>query len=228
MRLGRKLADSPIHTDGWMMSYADMVTILLAMFIVVSTLSRDQTGLSLYRGAASFSKALRSFGLPGFAPSSPPPILATQPTPHYLFHPARDTRDEGEDESLQRFLQELQRQFPVERLRPQNGEVIVDLYEPLHREPPYLAGRHAEALAQVRPLLDQPNYRLHLVIWTPTPRPSAWSRAAEQARRVADEFVAAAQLPPDAAARLVPLAQPWRYSDIRRPILSLIVVKVEE
>ncbi len=120
----------------------------------------------------------------------------------------------------------MHRQFLVERLRPRNGEVIIDLYEPLHREAPYLAGHHSEALAQIRPLLERWNYRVNLVVWTPTPHPSAWSRAAGQARRAADEFLIAAHLPPDASARLVPLAQPWRYRDIRRPILSLVVVSL--
>ncbi|MGH7226747.1 MAG: hypothetical protein ACRELF_26320 [Gemmataceae bacterium] len=210
------------------MSYADMVTILLAMLIVLSTLSSDQTGLTLYNGAASFAKALGSFGLPGFSAASPRPLETNYSTPNYLFKPGSESEDEGMDEPLQRFLQELQRQFAVERLRPSAGQVVIDLYEPLRRDAPYLAPHHLEALQRVRPLLDRPNYRLHLVVWTPTPRPSVWSRAAGQARIAADEFAAAARLPPDAAARLVPLAQPWRYRDIRRPILSLVVVKVQE
>lgn len=224
----RPHAANPINTSGWMMSYADMVTILLAMLIVLSTLSRDQTGVTLYNGAASFTKALGSFGLPGFSAASLRPLATNYSTPHYLFKAREQARDEAGDEQLQHLLQELNRQFAVECLRPQAGQVVIDLYEPLHRDAPYLAPHHLEALDRIRPLLDRPNYQLHLVVWTPTPRPSAWSRAAAQARRAADEFAAAAQLPPTAAARLIPLAQPWRYRDIRRPILSLVIVKMAE
>lgn len=46
----RKKALAAVNTEGWMMSYADMVTILLAMFIVLSTLGKDQTGASLQKG----------------------------------------------------------------------------------------------------------------------------------------------------------------------------------
>lgn len=214
-----------INTSGWMMSYADMVTILLAMLIVLSTLSRDQTGLTLYNAAASFTRALGSFGLPGFSIAPLQPLGRSYSTSPYLFTAREKAGEEGDDEQLQCFLGELERQLPVERLRPAAGLVIIDLYEPLHRDAPYLAPHHREVLDRLRPLLDRPNYRLHLVVWTPTPRPSAWSRAAAQARGAADEIIAAAQLPPSAAARLVPLAQPWRYRDIRRPILSLVVVK---
>lgn len=224
----RPHAAHPINTSGWMMSYADMVTILLAMLIVVSTLSRDQTGVTLYNGAASFTKAFGSFGLPGFSAASLRPLPTNYSAPHYLFQAREQVGDEDDDEQFQHLLRELRRQFTVECLRPQAGQVVIDLYEPLHRDAPYLAPHHLEALERVRPLLDRPNYRLHLVVWTPTPRPSVWSRAAAQARRAADEFAAAARLPSSAAARLVPLAQPWRYRDIRRPILSLVVVKMTE
>ena len=60
--------------NAWMMSYADMATILLAMFIVLSTFSKDQTGISLYHGTGSFQKAMKSFGLPGLMPNSNHPI----------------------------------------------------------------------------------------------------------------------------------------------------------
>jgi hypothetical protein len=224
----RPHAANPINTSGWMMSYADMVTILLAMLIVLSTLSRDQTGVTLYNGATSFQKALGSFGLPGFSAVSLRPLETNYSTPRYLLKAREQADEEGNDEQLQRFLEELQRQFPVEHLRPQAGQVVIDLYEPLHRDAPYLAPHHCEALDRVRPLLDRPNYLLHLIVWTPTPRPSAWSGAASQARRAADEFAAAAQLPAAAAGRLVPLAQLWRYRDVRRPILSLVIVKTAE
>ena len=224
----RTQAAGPVNTHGWMMSYADMVTILLAMLIVLSTLSSDQTGITLYNGAASFAKALSSFGLTGPSAASLRPLEMNYSTPHYLFKAGSKSEDEDMDEPLQHFLLELQRQFVVERRRPAAGQVVIDLYEPLHRDAPYLAPHHLEALHQVRPLLDRPNYRLHLIVWTPTPRPSAWSRAADKARLAADELITAERLPPAAAGRLVPLAQPWRYRDVRRPILSLIVVKMQE
>src|SRR5450432_486692 len=56
--------------NAWMMSYADMATILLAMFIVLSTFSQDQTGITLYHGTGSYKQASKNFGLPGLLPNS--------------------------------------------------------------------------------------------------------------------------------------------------------------
>src|SRR2546426_8636565 len=91
----RRTADGQINTNGWMMSYADMATILLAMFIVLSTLGKDQTGVNLQRGTGSFTNALRSFGLPGLFSTSPRPIALSGPTPHYLYVPPEEPSDEG-------------------------------------------------------------------------------------------------------------------------------------
>ncbi|HWG43745.1 MAG TPA: flagellar motor protein MotB [Gemmataceae bacterium] len=241
MLFGRKRTGSRINTDGWMMSYADMATILLAMFIVLSTLGKDQTGINLANGTGSFVNSLNSFGMAGLFDSAAHPIPTNNPTPHYLYNPHEDENQvehpgagdqlrliDGEEEHLQHFLQELHRQLPVERTSRSAGQVNIDLYEPLRKGAPYLTPRHVEMLEQIRPLLERPGFRVHLVVWTPTPTLSAWTRAATQAHHATAEFAAASQLSPAAAERLIPLAQPWRYRDIRRPILSLIVVKVTD
>ena len=36
-----------------------------------------------------------------------------------------------------------------------------------------------------------------------------------------------AQLDSKARARLIPLGQPWRYPDLQRPIMSLVIVKTD-
>src|ERR1700674_1695735 len=79
----RKRGFPGINTEGWMMSYADMATTLLAMFIVLSTMGKDQTGISLYNGTGSFVHAEQSFGLPGLFPNSSKVIVLPEPGPHY-------------------------------------------------------------------------------------------------------------------------------------------------
>src|SRR3954452_4158866 len=66
----RKKALAAVNTEGWMMSYADMATILLAMFIVLSTLGKDQTGASLQKGLESWRETRQSFGLGGLFTTS--------------------------------------------------------------------------------------------------------------------------------------------------------------
>src|SRR5438046_8282128 len=79
----RKKGLAAINTEGWMMSYADMATILLAMFIVLSTLGKDQTGASLQKGLESWRETRQSFGLGGIFSTSDRPGGLGSTGPHY-------------------------------------------------------------------------------------------------------------------------------------------------
>jgi hypothetical protein len=240
MKLKKKSGGSAINTEGWMMSYADMATTLLAMFIVLSTLGKDQTGISLYNGTGSFIHAMESFGLPGLFSTSSRAFQLDAGSPHYLSpgpldpseqHPGPDAGQpndrviDGEQEQLQRFLGEMQRQLQVQKLARPAGQAVVDFYDPLTRRAPYLSPRELEVARQVVPLLHRSDYRVSVVVWATTPSASAWNRAAGEAKLVADDLASSAQLDGDARARLLPLGQTWPYAKIRRPILSLVIAK---
>src|SRR5947209_15344347 len=120
MKKHKRNADGHINTEGWMMSYADMATTLLAMFIVLSTLGKDQTGVSLYNGTGSFVHAMESFGLPGLFSNSSRVIQFQAPGPKYQLdgdeeERAREGPRDGEtidqeEERLQACLREIGRQ----------------------------------------------------------------------------------------------------------------------
>ncbi len=208
-----------INTDGWMMSYADMATTLLATSIVLSTLGRDQTGISLYNGTGSFVESMHSFGLPGVTPNSSRLIPLEASSPHYPVGSSEgnaapdgqldgsakpDGQDpsrliDGEEAQLQQFLDELNRLFRVDKLPRSTGRAAVDLYERFNKTAPLLRPRHLEVLGQVLPALHRSNYRVLIVVWATTPGERAWLRAAHQAQQATDEIAAAGQL--DAAAR---------------------------
>ena len=80
----KKGAEGAINTEGWMMSYADMATVLLAMFIVLSTLGKDQTGVSLQRGLESWRDSRASFGLSGAFQTSSQVFQQDAVAPHYV------------------------------------------------------------------------------------------------------------------------------------------------
>ena len=243
MAQGRKRAgSSAINTEGWMMSYADMATTLLAMFIVLSTLGKDQTGISLYNGTGSFVHAVESFGLPGFFATSSRAIQLDTNGPHYLspttpgevakagpdHGPQSDRVIDAEQEQLQRFLTEMERHLQVKKLPRPAGQAVVDFYEPFNRTSPHLTSKEAEVAWQVLPLLHQANYRLYVVVWATTPSDSAWSRAVSEAKLVTDDVAAAAKLDAAAKARLIPLGQTWPYAKIQRPVLSLVIAKTDQ
>jgi hypothetical protein len=232
--------ESTINANAWMMSYADMATTLLAMFIVLSTMGKDQSGISLYNGTGSFLHAEESLGLPGFFPSSSHVISLQEAGPHYQVGEPADavagdkgsaTKSrviDGEEENLQRFLREIDRQFAVAKLPRAGARAAVDFYEPLNRKPPYLDSAKAATLKQVLEVLRRPGCRVSLIVWATTPSKSAWERAAAQARLVADDAAKSVGLDDSARMRLLALGQAWRYVDDQRPIMSVIISRDAE
>jgi len=237
----KKGAEGGINTEGWMMSYADMATVLLAMFIVLSTLGKDQTGVSLQKGLESWRDSRASFGLSGAFQTSSRVVQLDAMAPQYVLaednppaegagpdkHEGQRSTD-AEQERLQRFLQEMDRQFKVEKLPRVVGSATVDFYDKLGDAPPYLTAKQAEVLNQALPLLDRGNHRILLIVWATMPNESAWARAGDQARLVADELARSHQLSAAARGQLVPLGQPWRYAGYERPVMSLVIARTDK
>jgi len=230
----KRPAESKINTEGWMMSYADMATILLAMFIVLSTFGKDQTGATLQRGLESWRESRQFFGLAGLFPGSMQVTQLESPGPKYL-RPGDESDTEKpvpspvvvdvEKEALQEFLEKLSQRFQVKMLPRATGQATLDFFEPLARSKPLLSQKHLEAMGLIMPLLKRPEYRVSVIVWATMPSETAWTRAAQQARAVADELAAGAHLDEAATLRLTALGQPWRYAQYQRPIFSLQITR---
>jgi hypothetical protein len=228
----RKNADSKINTEGWMMSYADMATILLAMFIVLSTLGKDQTGASLQKGLESWRESRQFFGLDGMFKESGQVAQLGAPGPHYPFPPDDDNdgdpSQDGETARLERFLDQMSRQFDLDKLPKAAGQATVDFFDPLHSQAPLLTAKHIERLSPVLRLLHRPEYRATLVVWATMPSDPAWTRAAEQAAELSHELLDLANLDPAARSHLLAVGQSWRYRNYQRPVFSLVITRLEK
>ena len=112
---------------------------------------------------------------------------------------------DGEQERLQRFLHEMDRQFEVDKLPRVEGSATVDFYDKLGSSPPYLSPKETEVVHQMLPLLQQGDYRIVLVVWATMPSDSAWTCAADQARLIVDDIVRSAHLSADARCASWPL-----------------------
>jgi len=220
------------------------MTTLLAFFIVLVSLAKEQTGANLHAGTGSFVRAVQSFGLPGLFSESRS-ARATQFNaggPKYHIEEAKEpTRsnklgsDDGSDrlpvldresERFQRFLDELDQLADRSELPKESARASFDLYLPLSKHPPYLRDGHMKVLSAVLPPLRRPGYRVYLIVWAGTPSRTAWARAASKAHVAAEYFARTASLSPTARARLVPLGRSWLYSNVRRPTVSVVVAKV--
>lgn len=230
----KRVALGSVNAEGWMMSYADMVTILLALFIVLSTLGKDQTGVNLNKGIESYRRVRDAFGLPGWFSNSSQVTPKDAVNARYNnpddpdFHDDLNLRSiDGEEEQFQRFLSEMDRHFRVEKLPLVSGEATLDIFDPLRASPPSLPPKALETVNQIVGILHRSNYQVYVVVWAATPSDSAWTRAVNQAQRLVDEIARDADLDALARARLLPMGQPWLYSAYQRPVLSLRIVKLE-
>ena len=66
----RKRKPSSKPSKSYMISFGDTMTAMLAFFIVLNTLAKEQTGADLHTGTGSFIAAVNSMGLPGMMTSS--------------------------------------------------------------------------------------------------------------------------------------------------------------
>ncbi|MBI3408777.1 MAG: hypothetical protein HY040_10510 [Planctomycetes bacterium] len=229
----RKKHTAKVNTEGWMMSYADMATILLAMFIVLSTLGKDQTGASLQRGLESWKESRQFFGLPGFFSQSSQQVQMETRGPRYavpddeLADPSDDQAAtiDAEMEKLQRFLKNPGSEDGLSKLPAVRGQATLDFFEPLNARPPLLTAKHRERLNQIVPLLGKENYSITLIDWATMPVDSAITRAAEQANEIAKELQSGnAQV---GSRRLSAIGQPWRYAFYQRPVFSVTIRRLE-
>jgi hypothetical protein len=228
----RKKDGGKINTEGWMMSYADMATILLAMFIVLSTFGKDQTGATLQKGLESWKESRQFFGLPGFFTNSSQQHQHNFKGPTY--QASEDATDESGDEQavtldaeiekLRRFLKDPGGDGDLARQPSIKGQATLDFFEPLNRQPPYLTAKHRERLSQMLPLLNRKDYTITLVVWATMPVDSALTRAAEQATEIADELRPGGMRTNNFTA----IGQPWRYANFQRPIFSLTLRRLEK
>ena len=62
---GRKKRESSAPSKAYLVSFGDTMTALLAFFIVLNSLAKEQTGANMHSGTGSFVNAFSSTGLPG-------------------------------------------------------------------------------------------------------------------------------------------------------------------
>ena len=84
-----------------------------------------------------------------------------------------------------------------------------------------------ELVANLAEPVRRANYRLELVVWTPTPAESACARSATLAHGLCAEVAGELALDADARGRIAAVARPWRQADIRRPAFSVVVVRMK-
>ncbi|HHW42700.1 OmpA family protein [Desulfofundulus thermobenzoicus] len=189
--------------ERWLITYADMITLLLIFFIVMYSLS--QIDIKKFRYLAeSLNKAMGGGGviLENMGPSVVPGISGTQQEV-----PREDIADQREMENIrQELLRQIQQEGLAARVTATNEErgIVVSFQEEVlfKRGSAELTGGARQAITSIAPvLLKTPNYirieghTCDLPIHTPQ-YPSNWELSTARALTVVRELINQAHFPP--------------------------------
>jgi len=243
--MSRKKKDPPSGPNmGYLISFGDTMTALLAFFIVLVSLAKDQTGANLYAGSGSFNKAIRGYGLPGqFAGDlSQRAFEATETSPLYSVddenNPNKDSFGSGPDEEgnrirtidretedFQRFLYEFEHSFEVSPLTQTTHNMVFDVFDKLVQPGDLLPKGAQTIMADTMPFAADDRYRIEIIVWAPTPSHSALRRVTLQAASICESAVKKFNLNAQQKSRVTSAGQPWLFSDAKRPVISIVVSK---
>lgn len=240
----KKAASGP--NKAYLVSFGDTMTALLAFFIVLNSLATEQTGANLHSGTGSFMAVGDSAGVPGlFAHgNSSYAVQMNAASPLYIVAgdeeseigdapngPDKDgdalTIQDREQDELERFLLEMEKQHTPKEGSSIVGEVAFDRMTPLQQEGALVDPSMRKDLLRFATVIRREGQEMEIRVWATTPAPSAWQRAADQADQLRSEVVRFLKLDEDEAKKLTTSASPWHSSDIKRPSLSFILRQIE-
>ena len=242
MRRRRPAPHGP--NDGYLISFGDTMTALLAFFIVLNSLASEQTGVNMYSGTGSFIRATDELGVPGIFKEklSRNALQLQQPTPQYIVPAEGEPNfhghgpDESDDttlirdwdvENFERAINELTRFHRSTSSRQSTREISLERLAPLAADNDLLDRGMRELLHELAPCLKQPGCELEFIVWTPTPAKSAWERSTRTASHLRQQSVQYLQLDTSSARQVTSSSKPWMYSNVQRPAMSVIVRKTK-
>lgn len=77
-RQSRKDDDNADDMPGWIVSWTDMVTLLLSFFVMLQSMAVEKSDLLFQIGRGSFMRALSGFGIPDLLYGHEPPVPSRQ------------------------------------------------------------------------------------------------------------------------------------------------------
>jgi hypothetical protein len=240
----RKQQTSNGPSKAYLVSFGDTMTALLAFFIVINSLAKEQTGANLHAGTGSFARAFSNSGLPGgfsgnrsqavVRRNAPRPIYALSENnsddPSKVGPDDTDKADQIQDrdkEQFQKFLSQIEKQFRLDDQPPLTSQTAIDSFEPMNPATGGLSRHAVKILSEAIPKLRQPTGSLEIVLWTPVPSPQRIEKLLDTSLQIRSEVEDLFWLNLDEKRRIRYRVKPWLFSDAKRPVLSVILASRE-
>lgn len=237
----KKKLEASVPSKAYLVSFGDTMTALLAFFIVLNSLAKEQTGANMYSGTGSFVTAFSSSGLPGehsgnrsrdmIQQESQKPIYALaenldkNPDQTGKVGPDESGRDRVKDrgkEQFQKFLSEVESTFGIQDQAPVENQTVVDAFGPIIDLKGKLSRETIELLSDAIAKFRKPNTNLEVIVWANMPSKDSLQRKLKVSERLRAEVEKAFWLSPTQRTRIKYRVKPWLFSDAKRPTISVV------
>ncbi|MEO1526407.1 MAG: flagellar motor protein MotB [Planctomycetota bacterium] len=241
----KKKLEPSVPSKAYLVSFGDTMTALLAFFIVLNSLAKEQTGANMYSGTGSFVSAFSNSGLPGTYSGNRSQDMLQQEAqlPVYALaenldkNPdqtgnvgpddtdAKDRVKDRQKQQFQKFLAEIESSFGLADQSPVEGQTVVDAFGPiidLDGEP---SRQTIQLLSDAIAKLRQPGTNLEVIVWANMPSQQALERKLKTSERLRGEVEKAFWLSPVERTRIRYRVKPWLFSDAKRPTVSVVYSK---
>ena len=231
-------------SQAYLISFGDTMTAMLAFFIVLNSLAKDQTGANMHAGTGSFSAAIRGLGLPGRFKTkraretvkmndSSPSYIAGAPdeAEHSGTKKGPDSGDnqvrsvDRDAERAQRIINELSSQFAFAEDQQTSSRVEFDLFESVRSEKPYLPSSARQLINQSLRLLLAGTHRMEVILWARMPSRTTIEKSSRRADEI-NQFYAQ-QWPPRVLSQVQFQTRLWSLRDEKRPTVTIAIIKVQ-
>ena len=240
----RRRFDTSCPNQSYLISFGDTMTALLAFFIVINTMAKDQTGAKLYSGTGSFSKSLHSFGL-SVNEATGKPIQYEYANPLYIVNddpssagqakrvgqgPDANSNNlrviERQKDQLRRFLIEMEQWARAHPMPRTKGTAVFDFFEPIQTESPLVSDSVTELFRLSTQSMSTGKTELEIVVWSRTPGTADWKESVNQAEAIRHDLIQRIALDKTHSRLVKCQGKPWFYSDQRRPRFSIVIRKL--
>ncbi|MFN3191420.1 MAG: flagellar motor protein MotB [Aureliella sp.] len=242
--MGKKKPLEPsVPSKAYLVSFGDTMTALLAFFIVLNSLAKEQTGANMHSGTGSFVKAFSKSGVPGVNSGNRSKDMIQQESQKPIYALAENMDAEGkvgpddeeakervldrDKEQFQKFLTDIESKFGIQSSERFTNQTVFDSFEPV-KPPSGGISRHAiQLMSDAISKLRKPSTNIEVVIWANMPSPIDMEKQLKLSEEFRERIEGIFWLKEGDKNRIRYRVKPWLFSDAKRPVLSVILSEAQ-
>ena len=243
--MGKKEPLEPsVPSKAYLVSFGDTMTALLAFFIVLNSLAKEQTGANMYSGTGSFVNAFSKSGMPGGLPENRSSDMIQQESQQPIYALAdnkkknegnvgpddvnkKDQIKDRDNESFQKFLSKVEKKFGLENNASLMNQTAFDSFEKPKSEDDGISRHAIELLTNAIAQLRDPNVSVEVIVWATMPSKTNLEKHLKTTVSMRSKIESMFWLQPEQKKRVRYRAKPWLFADARRPVMSVVISQFE-